>query len=138
MTLENYQKFVAKESKPYMTKPYLIMGITGEAGEVAEWYKKFVLKKNKVKTPLTKKDLPEELGDVLFYVTRLAKLYGYTLKDIMKMNKEKHKEEKVLIEDGSLKCKKHPKYTAQKSPKVPCEACWAQYFNTKGREYFGW
>ena len=92
--MTSYEKFVQAEAKPYMTEQYCIIGIGGEAGEVLEWYKKFILKSNMIKEPLTEQDLIEELGDVLFYLTRLAAHRGYDLQAVMEANIKKHKQEK--------------------------------------------
>ena len=91
MNSANYQKFVNSHCKSYMDKNYLSVGLGEEAGECLGFHKKYVLKKNKnlKKGPLKKKDLAEELGDVLFYLVRLSKLYGWSLEDIMDYNVEK-------------------------------------------------
>ena len=94
MTLNKYQNEVGNFAKPYMTEQYCIIGIGGEAGEVLEWYKKAILKSNMIKEPLTEQDLIEELGDVLFYLTRLAAHRGYDLQAVMEANIKKHKQEK--------------------------------------------
>ena len=92
--MTTYEKFVKEESMPYMTDQYCIIGIGGEAGEVLEFYKKYVLKGNNVKKPLEEEDLILELGDVLFYLTKLASIKGYSLQQVMDLNIKKHKSEK--------------------------------------------
>ena len=74
MTTKEYSDYVQLRSKPYTDENYCIIALNGEAGEVAEWYKKY---------------LKGELGDVLYYLTRLASLNGWTLEDIMEGNKAK-------------------------------------------------
>ena len=59
-----------------------ILGLVGEAGEVAEKIKKQIRDETKV----SPSDIAREIGDVLFYATALAHIYGYTLHDIMQMN----------------------------------------------------
>jgi NTP pyrophosphatase (non-canonical NTP hydrolase) len=59
-----------------------ILGLVGEAGEVAEKIKKLIRDKSKV----TNEDILKELGDVLFYTTPLANIYGRGLQDVMKLN----------------------------------------------------
>jgi NTP pyrophosphatase (non-canonical NTP hydrolase) len=83
-----YEIFVEKMCKPYTDINYCIIALNGEAGEVAEWYKKHTLRGNPT-GKLSPEDLKSELGDVLFYLTRLAQLHGWTLKDIMLSNVEK-------------------------------------------------
>lgn len=88
MTAQEYEDYVESRCKPYCDAAYTVIALNGEAGEVAEWYKKFVLREN-VAGNLKPEDLKGELGDVLFYLTRLGSLYGYSLEDIMEYNKAK-------------------------------------------------
>lgn len=66
---------------------YLTHGLTGEAGEVAEYVKKLLWHGKKPDI----EGLPYELGDVLWYLDRLAALEGYTLEQIAEMNVAKLK-----------------------------------------------
>jgi NTP pyrophosphatase (non-canonical NTP hydrolase) len=68
--------------------PYLVIALNEEAGEVAGWYKKFVYREN-VAGKHTLDDLKGELGDVLYYATRIAQENGWTLSDVMEFNKQK-------------------------------------------------
>jgi NTP pyrophosphatase (non-canonical NTP hydrolase) len=61
------------------------LGLVGEAGEVAEKVKKML----RDKARYSNEDLLHELGDVLFYTTALANIYGGTLKSIIELNMEK-------------------------------------------------
>lgn len=61
------------------------LGLTGEAGEVAELVKKDIFHG---KTP-ERDRMVEELGDVLFYWVRLTQEYGITFREVMRYNKEK-------------------------------------------------
>lgn len=61
-------------------------GLAGETGEVIELLKKKV-RDGKYK-PM---DLAHELGDVLYYLTRIALEHGFTLDQIQDMNVEKLK-----------------------------------------------
>lgn len=76
---------------------YCALGLTGEAGEVADKVKKlyrdlgyedsaFPLRDD---YPEEAKALAKELGDTLWYLTALAQRLGYTLEEIMEMNYEK-------------------------------------------------
>lgn len=62
-----------------------LLGLVGEAGEVAEKIKKQIRDETKV----SPSDIAREIGDVMFYATALSRVYGYTLHDILKMNIEK-------------------------------------------------
>lgn len=59
-----------------------VFGILGEAGEIAELYKKAQRKGEKPNAI----QVMDEMGDVLYYITMLAHQYGKSLEDIMTMN----------------------------------------------------
>lgn len=65
---------------------YPVLGLNGEAGEVAEKVKKILRDKDGVFNEEAKHDIALELGDALFYITAVAENIGYTLKEIMQMN----------------------------------------------------
>ena len=64
---------------------YAAIGMCGEAGEVSELVKKYAYHGHTIDT----EHLARELGDVLWYVTYMAHLFGYSLGEIMAMNQEK-------------------------------------------------
>lgn len=64
---------------------YAAMGMCGEAGEVSELIKKYAYHGHTIDT----EHLARELGDVLWYVSYMAHLFGYSLGKIMAMNQEK-------------------------------------------------
>lgn len=90
----DYEQYIQSKKGKYRTPDvpnpdtfaslYLALGLNGEAGEVAEEIKKWHRDGN-----FSKERLALELGDVLYYLTRLANLHGFTLKDIMDMNEAK-------------------------------------------------
>jgi len=86
MQLDEYQKkaisfaIYPKEHKVI----YPTLGLTGEAGEVAEKVKK-LLRDGTLNTSETAK----ELGDVLWYLANLSKDLGYSLEEVARMNIEK-------------------------------------------------
>ena len=63
------------------------LGIAGEAGEVADYIKKVVFHGHE----LSREKLAEELGDVLWYVSYLSSLAGFSLSEIAEMNMDKLK-----------------------------------------------
>ena len=64
---------------------YAAIGMCGEAGEVSELIKKYAYHGHAI----DKDHLARELGDVLWYVSYMADLFGYSLGEIMEMNQEK-------------------------------------------------
>lgn len=62
-----------------------ILGLVGEAGEVAEKIKKQIRDSQKV----SDEDIIKELGDVVFYATALANFYGRDLSYVLEMNVHK-------------------------------------------------
>lgn len=65
--------------------PENVLGLVGEAGEVAEKVKKHI----RDKKPLVPEDIAKELGDVIFYVAAIGNLHGYSLQSIINLNVEK-------------------------------------------------
>lgn len=62
-----------------------VLGLVGEAGEVAEKIKKQMRDSTKVSPD----DIVKELGDVVFYATALANFYGKNLGVVLEVNVEK-------------------------------------------------
>lgn len=67
------------------------MGIGGEAGELVDAIKKHIF----YGKPLDEKNVVEEIGDILWYATRLLNVLGYSLEDAMganhiKLNKKRY------------------------------------------------
>ena len=67
-----------------------VLGLVGESGEIAEKVKKWLRGDGK----LEKEDVAKELGDVMYYVARIADYYQLSLEDIAKLNIEKLKSRK--------------------------------------------
>jgi len=63
------------------------LGLTGEAGEVAEIVKKAMFQGHS----LNRDKIAEELGDVMFYVAYMADTIGMTLDQIMSQNMTKRR-----------------------------------------------
>ncbi len=62
-----------------------VLGLVGEAGEVADTYKKSLYHSPSDR----REELKLELGDVLFYTMKLIALNNFTVKEILEANKEK-------------------------------------------------
>jgi NTP pyrophosphatase (non-canonical NTP hydrolase) len=68
---------------------HLVLGLVGEAGEIAEKVKKLVRDKNGDLARLDRDDMAAELGDVLWYAAVLANFLGLTLDDVAQRNIDK-------------------------------------------------
>ncbi|HAI74286.1 MAG TPA: hypothetical protein DCS28_02855 [Candidatus Moranbacteria bacterium] len=92
MNFEEYQKKSRVTAKyPDVGKNYIYptLGLTGEAGEVAEKIKKVIRDKNGIIDDETREAIKKELGDVLWYVAQIATELNLSLEDIAKVNLEK-------------------------------------------------
>ncbi len=83
MELREYEEFVRSRCRAFVDFPYTVVALNEEAGEVAGWYKKAVLRRD---DKYTDKMLLEEMGDVLFYLIRMGQLRGYDVKAIFDAN----------------------------------------------------
>jgi NTP pyrophosphatase (non-canonical NTP hydrolase) len=68
---------------------YPTLGLSGEAGEVAEKIKKVLRDKNGIIDEETREAIQKELGDVLWYVSQIASELKLNLDDIAEKNIEK-------------------------------------------------
>lgn len=86
MTPNEYQKAAMRTSRDDRTPTeHLIngaLGLTGEAGEVADIVKKHMFQGHS----LDREHIAKELGDCLWYVAETATAIGYDLESIMQMN----------------------------------------------------
>lgn len=93
MTFDEYQQqaltTLFKHPDPLMDKTIMVLGISGEASEVAEKWKKIVAYRDGKITDEDKKELGKEIGDVLWYLTVFADMLGLSMDDIATTNAEK-------------------------------------------------
>jgi NTP pyrophosphatase (non-canonical NTP hydrolase) len=68
---------------------YYVMGLGGESGEILEKIKKLFRDKNGVIDQEFKDILKKEMGDVLWYMARLADQFDIEFSDVAKTNIEK-------------------------------------------------
>lgn len=68
---------------------YCALGLVGEAGEVANKVKKIVRDDMYVITDTKRREISQELGDVLWYVARLADELDLSLTEISRQNLDK-------------------------------------------------
>jgi NTP pyrophosphatase (non-canonical NTP hydrolase) len=82
-TFDSYQRFsreTAIEGENQILR--YTLGLTGEAGEVAEKIKK----KERGDYELDEEAIAKELGDILWYMARIADEIDYSFNDIQRMN----------------------------------------------------
>lgn len=92
MTFAEYVEFVKslKRYNPKYSVVYPALGLTGEAGEVAEKVKKWVRDEGGAAMSDERRHaILLELGDVQFYITALADDIGYSLDDVISANVNK-------------------------------------------------
>ena len=89
MTLDEYQALAARTLGRDRTHEQQLanaaLGLTGEAGEVAEVIKKHLFHA----TPLDQEALAKELGDCLWYIGAFATVLGLSMDDIAQRNIDK-------------------------------------------------
>ena len=89
MTLDDYQQLAARTVRPGRPPEQALanwaLGLTGEAGEVAEHVKKHLFHGG----PLDRTAVVKELGDILWYVAAMAGAVGASLDEIGTTNIEK-------------------------------------------------
>ena len=93
MNFEEYQQIIETFAVyPRETElaalSYLALGLNGEAGEVAEQVKKAIRNDARI-TPQRRAKILEEIGDVLWCVTRVAIEFDTPLSEIAQANVEK-------------------------------------------------
>ena len=68
---------------------HLVLGLVGEAGEIAEKVKKLVRDHDSDLAMLDRDNMAAELGDVLWYAAVLASFLGLSLDDVARRNLDK-------------------------------------------------
>lgn len=68
---------------------HLVLGLGGEAGEIAEKFKKWVRDQDSDEGKIDRDDMKKELGDVLWYIAVLAKYLDIDFEDLAAFNVEK-------------------------------------------------
>ncbi len=87
LTFTQYQLKAASTAiyPPKNALPYLSLGLTAEAGEVADKVAKYY-RGDKELNPVA---LAKELGDVLWFVSQLSGVLGFSLEQVATMNMNK-------------------------------------------------
>lgn len=91
MNLKEYQEIINKTAvfPKEIGLIYCTLGVTGEAGEIAEKVKKLYRDNGGQMTEEIRNSLKKEIGDVLWYCTALSSELGFTLEEVMEANYEK-------------------------------------------------
>lgn len=105
MEFSDYQK-QALETAVYPKQGdnpvYPVLGLNGEAGEIAEKMKK-IIRDNDGRLEGSREDLKAELGDVLWYLAVCSFEFGFELDEIARFNIDKlfdRKQRGVIKGDG--------------------------------------
>lgn len=88
MRANDYQKAALRTASTLEPKDLVlngVLGLNGEAGEVADHIKKHLFQGHE----LNKEHLAKELGDICWYIAIMAEGLGYDLESIMQMNVNK-------------------------------------------------
>ena len=91
MNFKEYQT-IAKTTAIYPRTDalvYPVLGLTGEAGEIANKVKKVIRDGGGVLTEESRQSIIAELGDVLWYVSALASDLNVNLEDVAQSNVDK-------------------------------------------------
>lgn len=89
---DEYQKFTAITDiypDDDFNIGYKALGLTGEAGEVADKIKKIYRDKDGNFNVTDELEIAKELGDCLWYISRIADAIGFELSGIAKLNVNK-------------------------------------------------
>lgn len=95
MTFDEYQKLAARtdyeviESVGAVHFTAILLGLVGEAGEVAEKFKKIYRDKNCEMSEDDRQSLKKELGDVLWYISSISRHLDLKLEDVAQTNLDK-------------------------------------------------
>lgn len=93
MTFDDYQQkaltTVLSTDDEFKDLLHWILGVNGEAGEIAEKIKKIIRDKNGELSAEDKTELAKEIGDVLWYLAVLANQLGVSFDKIAEQNIDK-------------------------------------------------
>ena len=90
MTLDEYQRqaltTVISSDNEFRDLLHWVLGINGEAGEIAEKVKKIIRDKQGKVSQEDKAELAKEVGDVLWYLAVFAHHLGVPLEEVAQQN----------------------------------------------------
>lgn len=105
MTFKEYQE-AADSTAIYPDRGnnlvYPTLGLVGESGEVAEKVKKLIRDAQGEQTPEFRAELAKEVGDVLWYISQVAREIGTDIESVAAANIEKlrSRKERGVIHGG--------------------------------------
>ena len=94
-TLKAYERLTKRKViKPKISKKvayilYWQVGLSEEVGELCGKLKRLLRDKGGELTDAIREDIAYELGDILWNLTQIARLFGFSLERIMEMNIQK-------------------------------------------------
>jgi len=106
MNFNKYQEEAKRTAVYNLPIIYPTIGLSGEAGEVAEKVKKMIRDDNGILTLERRELIIKELGDVLWYLAMVAHDIGATLDEVALKNLEKlstRKEKDMIKGDGDTR-----------------------------------
>lgn len=90
MTLDEYQKqaltTASSTGDEFKDLLHWVLGVNGEAGELAEKFKKIIRDKQSLISDSDKIEISKEIGDVLWYLAVLAHQLGVSLDTVANQN----------------------------------------------------
>lgn len=92
MNMNDYQQLALRTARSKDDKDelfHLLLGLCGEAGEIAEKMKKIIRDKDSDFSQFDTEDLKKELGDVLWHIAVLGNYFDIKMDDIASYNIEK-------------------------------------------------
>lgn len=92
MNLNEYQTLALRTARPKQAKDelyHLLLGLCGEAGEIAEKTKKIIRDQDSDFSKLDTDDLKKELGDVLWHIAVISDYFDITLEQVGDTNIKK-------------------------------------------------
>lgn len=93
LTFRNYSEIAnsteVHSSSPLLDDIYPLLKLPGEVGEICEKIGKVMRDQGGVYTDEDKEAISKEVGDVLWYLNRISRIFGTTLEDIALENLRK-------------------------------------------------
>lgn len=86
-TVNKSWNFSGLANDPVKEAVNAVLGLTGEAGEVADIFKKVLF--HRPKPEGRREELLLELGDVFYYLCKIVELSGFTFEQVLAANHEK-------------------------------------------------